>query len=223
MRIFYGIIALLCILLGVLALSQAAEVSLDVTQTYYQNDEKFCVLDSYGLKLKVKHEMLYGFASYDTGGIRLTGIGALNHFNIYGVGLGLEVPVVKHVSVFGDFGYYTPKMEKESIDGHAIDYGQWEGYYAYINGVHSIWGGPHSWDFYEHSLKANFGGTVGVKVAYPITNSINLGLVYSYQMLKLEETIAGKMVGWQDGGWWEYKTERDFSNHKIGFNFTYTF
>ena len=145
-------------------------------------------------------------------------------YQLGAVGVGLRVPVVKHFSLYGEFGrFFFPDQE----DGwQRTGTGSWE---AIHYNMTSITGQqPPScngtFDQYRSHMKDAWGGEVGALAWYPIGYGWSVNGHIGYRFLQVERYAKAE---WDDsaktGQWWQFHDSLDLNAWVVGCGLTFEF
>jgi len=208
------------------AMSQASDISLAVKGgMYFPTDSQF-QQGSY-LQLNLKWKNVYAFGSYTMTERRIAGQRA-GAFNILGLGLGLDIPITKNFSIWGQGGYYIPKSELVgSTAGH--EFNEW----AHFQEVHYLnwqkWGTEHHYNvdlykIYEYRVASgNIGGAIGFNLLQPLSKHIDIGIVTGYQFLKFKETFYARNPSCPSVSYIQTRQDANLSGLILGATLTYNF
>ena len=217
---------LLIALLLMFGTAQANEVEVKLLKmTRISNDDSFYTGDWSGIELS------YHFDNspwYVYGGYEETGVyagGRIWDYNFMGLGVGLNHQVSKHISIFGQIGYY---FVENSLGGPSREFNEAVHYY-----LNSLWQnslpGPYDvgeyWIFDETQVTNGdtLGVSVGMDISYPISKNWSAGFSLSYRYMNIDEHIAGYRDEWGTVGWWELDRSHDYSSFNTGISLNHTF
>jgi len=188
------------VIMVILCLGGTAHAS-DVSLTaqgglYFPTDAQF--QQGSHLQLNLNWKNVYVFGSYTMTERRIAGQRA-GAFNILGLGLGLNIPITKNLSMWGQGGYYIPKSGLVGTT-QGCNWDDWanfqEVHYLYWN----KWGADHQYStqgykIYEYRLQTgSMGGAIGINLIQPITKKLSVGVIAGYQFLRFTETFYARNV-----------------------------
>jgi len=217
----------------------AFKFSISGRENIFQNEE---LENGEGIEGRVYYKSFYVFGSYDTSAMRLGGQRA-GDIEIFGLGLGIETPVVKRsrtsLSISGQVGYFHP--ESSLPDEIAPSAGYPDGYnealrhecrrrYLDLDMEHDYWNRDvyptHSGvTGFGYDISGNIGGAISVHFAHEIIKHLTIGIDVGYRYLQFPETFYAS--GYIHGEYWhnylEWKENRDFSGATVGVQLSYRF
>ena len=204
----------------------ASDVSLTVKEgMYFPTDSQF--QQGNHLQLNLNWKNIYVFGSYTMTSRRIAGQRA-GAFNVLGFGLGLDIPITKNLSIWGQGGYYMPNSELiGTTAGH--DFDEW----AHFQEVHYLywqkWGvehnyGVNSYRIYEYQIATgSLGGAVGLNLLQPISKHIDLGIIAGYQLLRFTETFYARYPARPQVSYIQTRQDANLSGLILGVSLTYKF
>jgi len=176
------------------------------------SDVENIVQTSTGIQIQTIHEEtgLYPYLSYEVIPIRFGGQRGAD-IPLWGLGVGIKRPIANQFNVFCQIGWFQPKWEKDGESQILWKDHVAEGLAFYLNNkLECVW-----WDAYSLEYHGNIGGIMGADFILPLSDNVDFNMFGAYRYLKLQEMIKAYHVPW-DGGWWEYKQDRDFSGWQAG-------
>jgi hypothetical protein len=175
--------------------------------------------DGTGVKGELRYKWFYLWGSWERTELRLTGQRA-GGIDLFGVGLGGKVTLLKPISLFVEAGYYIPNADlqkKTQVYAEGVYY-KW---YRTLNEI-GLQGYASQFTQYKYELKSNFGGSVGLEVNQQIYKGLSVNLFGAYRFLNLKEnwdayhsTIPGCYI--------QTKEKRSFSGGQFGAGLSYKF
>lgn len=190
------------------------EITLKGVYTIYQDRD--LREDGKGIKGEVRWKYLYLWGTWEQTEMRLTGQVAGN-LNLYGVGVGTKIKVLKPLSVFIETGYYIPSSD---LQKNTMKYAEGVGYY-WVRTLKEI--GLDNEFFrgfnrYRYEIKPNIGGSIGLEFEQVIYKNLSLNLFGAYRLLNLKEDWdAFNSIGQNI----QTKEKRSFSGGQFGIGLSY--
>lgn len=212
---------LILLLLPLTSFASEIDVQL-LTRSYTTDSDMYQRGQSTGVQVSyIPKDKGYTFISYETVDVLPKGY-AFTH-KMIGVGAGSKYKLTENISLFGQAGYYFIKNSwgnrKRQIN---------EGLHYYLNDrfIHSNRGDYLNFQEYEVNNDDAIGGTIGVNMNYDLTKSFNVGMVFSYRIMKIKEEVRGYRDAWdydKTGAAWEFSVVRDYSSINFGLKTDYRF
>lgn len=178
----------------------------------------------YQAQVNIEWKPIYLFGQYLNTQRRIAGQCA-GSTDIYGFGIGIDVPVHKYVSLWGQFGYYLPNSSLE---------GTWSGWgsHTFVETLSLYWrrwGEEHHYNvsaytIYKYRIQPNFGGQLGIDVRYPLSKHLDIGFSSGYTFLKFQETFYAMTPCWTPtNGKIETIGSKNYSGFTFGMQATWRF
>ena len=219
------LIVLIAVAISVTSVVHADEWALEVIP-HLSLPSNSDIESGWGIKGKLKFTpqddpqcpSLYLYGSYSTLYQRRFGQRA-GDVQIYGGGLGLEAPITRWLSVYGDIGYFHPisDMEKNTEEHEEVPYWYWRRF-ATSAGVP-----VPPFGSYRYKLRGNVGGDVGLNLHYTYKRFAT-GLDIGYSFRRFEEHWYGDFYDQRWGRcYWETKSREDFGGPLFGISIQFQF
>lgn len=198
--------------------ANAGEINFRIKGIYSIYQDKDLREDGKGIKTEGQWEWFYLWGSWEKTEMRLTGQVA-GDINLYGIGIGSKIKILKPLSIFLEVGYYIPDSDLEK---NTQRFGEGVGYY-WIRTLKEIDLNNEffrGFNHYKYELKSNFGGSVGLEFEQIIYKGLSLNLFGAYRFLNLKEdwdafNPAGLCI--------QTKEKRSFSGGQFGIGLNYKF
>ena len=210
------VLAIVLVAMVLPSMAMAAEAGFEIYTGFHNESDNYTVKTHRGAKLTVAFgEKLqpYIWGSYDYLEARLVGLKG-PQYDILGAGVGLQYELARHVTIFGDVGYFMPNTRNLQNQSRADAPFEAEGVVHYLNNQYT--GLLHSTDFETVDVEAagDFGGEVGFRLEYPVLAWMDLNITGAYRLMRIDEAIRGYR---RNGtSYWEHKTFRDLSGARVG-------
>lgn len=219
------ILIYLAVLIAVVSLTmflpdaKAKDFDFTIKGVYSIYQDRDLLEDGKGVKGELQWKYIYLWGSWEQTELRLTGQRA-GGIDLFGVGLGGKVTLLKPISLFVEAGYYIPNADlqkKTQIYSEGV-------YYKWYRTLNEIGLESYASQFtrYKYELKPNFGGSIGLELDQEIYKGLSVNLFGAYRFLNLKEdwdayhsTIPGCYI--------QTKEKRSFSGGQFGAGFSYRF
>lgn len=156
---------------------------------------------------------VYAFVTHEESDVLLYGKAYTNRLN--GIGIGFNK---RHDSLrlFGQLGYYFVKNSwgRQRKQNEALEY-WWNSEYAWLSSRPK----DGLFDIHEVKTKDAMGGQVGFELSHNISDSLSIGFVGAYRVLKIPTEIIAERDEWnyeKTGARWERAWNMDLSGYYFG-------
>lgn len=162
------------------------------------------------------------WGSYDERALRGDGEKSPWNLNLLGFGVGLEVPVIKYLSLRGDLGYFWSLGKNSFIANQEGEANWWARYLSQSSPNYSVC--MHDFAAYTKRIEGGIGGEITANFAYPITERISVGINLGWRIMELPVYREAKIgSGPYAGSLFESRTRENFGGPTTGAAFQLKF
>ena len=212
MKIGIILIALLLVAFPCYASDVGVEVKAGL---YFPTDEE--IQKGKNVQANLEWKNIYLFGQWISTERRIAGQRA-GMLDIYGIGVGLKMPINKYLKVWSQIGYYIPNSEMSGT--MKFEESQW--LYWRDFGERFAYNGVTPLTVYSYEIKSDFGGAIGLEGKYPITKHIETGLDFGYNLLQFKEQFWARHPKVSES-WIETRQTKNFSGFTLGLSATWRF